>query len=223
MFSISSCPHCGQQVLISAELHAECLVRCPICEAEFPLGQALANAVDAPPELTPVARVAEEQRSEKEEEQTAGWGVTPSGTVERTQAGVASQPTDAAFQPTDSASEPPVPQAPAPDHEPTDAPPDAPPAVSPFEARALWQSRQKPESLFGSAGKAIAIAAGGLLGIAVAYLALSVISPRRFDFLNLWGQNTPGSVDAPRSDTKDGRSSGPRPKKFDPDHPSFGK
>jgi hypothetical protein len=221
MFSLSSCPHCGQQVLISADLSAECLVRCPICEAEFPLGQALANAVDAPPELVPVARDDKETARREAEEQPIGWGLSPSGPVQCKDAESVSEPTSrdagAAPQPTSVAG------SAAADHAPSDAQPNAVPAVSHSEAAALWRSRQKPDSSLGSAGKAVAIAIGGFLGIAVAYLALSLVSPSRFDFLRLWGQPKQGNTSGPASGFKKGGSAGQTPGKFDPDNPSFEK
>ncbi len=94
--------------------------------------------------------------------------------------------------------------------------------VSHSEAAALWRRRQKPESSLGSAGKVVAITIGGFLGIAVAYLALSVISPSRFDFLHVWGRAKQPGVNVPASDAKE-RPGGFRPRKFDPDNPSFGK
>lgn len=67
MASISKCPRCGQSVTIPDGVAAEARVRCPLCSAEYPLGEALAGvpptlivveapAVVAPPPLPePVA------------------------------------------------------------------------------------------------------------------------------------------------------------------------
>ena len=46
---ISACPKCQKPVCIPARVGSEALVRCPLCEAEYPLSEAL------PPELIPVA------------------------------------------------------------------------------------------------------------------------------------------------------------------------
>lgn len=51
MSAISSCPRCQRQVTIPAEVDAAASVRCPLCDAEYPLSEALALA---PPELIPV-------------------------------------------------------------------------------------------------------------------------------------------------------------------------
>ncbi len=48
MPTISSCPRCQKPVCIPAGLDSTALVRCPLCAAEYPLGEAL------PPELIPV-------------------------------------------------------------------------------------------------------------------------------------------------------------------------
>jgi hypothetical protein len=76
------------------------------------------------------------------------------------------------------------------------AQPNAAPVVSHADAAALWRSHQKPVSSLGSLGKAVAIVVGGFLGVAVAYLVLSIVSPSRFDFLHLWGR--PGQRDVDR-------------------------
>jgi hypothetical protein len=234
MFSISSCPHCGQQVLISMELSAECQVRCLICEAEFPLSQALVNAVDAPPELVPVASA---------ESHPEDGGSLAAALVPRT-GSVAAGPT-AAAGPTVVAGLPTEPHLDVGGSQPTDleraaesdaggprdiyalagsrgadkwpeAQPNAVPAVSPTEAAALWRSRQKPVSSLGSVGKAVAIVAGGFLGVAVAYLVLSIVSPSRFDFLHLWGHSKQGSTGVPASGSKGSGSAGEVPGQFTP-------
>jgi hypothetical protein len=45
---ISACPKCQKPVCIPARVGSDALVRCPLCEAEYPLSEAL------PPELIPV-------------------------------------------------------------------------------------------------------------------------------------------------------------------------
>ncbi len=49
---ISICPKCGKQVAIPSGVDSAAAVRCPLCEAEYPLADALALA---PPELIPLA------------------------------------------------------------------------------------------------------------------------------------------------------------------------
>jgi hypothetical protein len=57
MGSISNCPVCGNRVSIPEGIERQALVRCPLCDAEFPLERALAGALDPPPELVPVAQL----------------------------------------------------------------------------------------------------------------------------------------------------------------------
>jgi hypothetical protein len=68
MPAISTCPKCQRQVSIPAGVEAAAAVRCPLCEAEYPLGESLALA---PPELIPVVAVASQESApepaEKEE------------------------------------------------------------------------------------------------------------------------------------------------------------
>jgi hypothetical protein len=52
---ISSCPRCQRQVSIPAGVDSAAVVRCPLCDAEYALSEAL---VLAPPELIPVAAAA---------------------------------------------------------------------------------------------------------------------------------------------------------------------
>jgi hypothetical protein len=58
MPAISTCPKCQRQVSIPAGVEAAAAVRCPLCEAEYPLGESLALA---PPELIPVVAVAKQE------------------------------------------------------------------------------------------------------------------------------------------------------------------
>jgi hypothetical protein len=55
MPAISTCPKCQRQVSIPAGVDSAAVVRCPLCEAEYPLSEALALA---PPELIPVVAAA---------------------------------------------------------------------------------------------------------------------------------------------------------------------
>ena len=54
MSAISLCPKCQKPVSLPAGLDSPALVRCPLCGAEYPLGEAL------PPELIPVAAVSDQ-------------------------------------------------------------------------------------------------------------------------------------------------------------------
>jgi hypothetical protein len=56
MPTISTCPRCSQMVSIPEGLDAMCLVRCPLCGAEYPLNKAMDLA---PPELIPVTTIQE--------------------------------------------------------------------------------------------------------------------------------------------------------------------
>jgi len=69
MPSISTCPRCSKLVSIPSDMDSAELVRCPLCEAEYPLVDALEMA---PPELVPVAGgVAAESAEEAAIEETA--------------------------------------------------------------------------------------------------------------------------------------------------------
>ena len=62
MPSISNCPKCQQQVSIPAGVEAAAAVHCPLCNAEYALGEALALA---PPELIPVLAPVEQRAPPK--------------------------------------------------------------------------------------------------------------------------------------------------------------
>jgi len=237
--SISTCPHCAQQVSIAPGLEAEAQVRCPICEAEFPLRLALVNAVDAPPELVPVARVDALRdttvqlatppppspairdadapgiaASPTSPDAGMGSATVSAGDDAKADAARASRPVDTAALVRALDEE----QGPSPGiyglagHSPG---PEASaiPDVTHAQAAALWRSRQKPVSAFGSMGKAVAIVLGGLLGIAVAYFFVSAIG--------LFGRPKPNSAVAPAPDSGKGDPAPRTPGKFDPDNPTF--
>ncbi len=65
---ISSCPNCQQQVSIPPGANSAALVRCPLCDGEYPLGDALALA---PPELILVEPAVASTSSETDEENLA--------------------------------------------------------------------------------------------------------------------------------------------------------
>ncbi len=68
MSHVCPCPFCGQQTAIPDHLDPARIVRCPLCEYEFPLDDALFHATEAPPdhvaelppELVPVDQAAQE-------------------------------------------------------------------------------------------------------------------------------------------------------------------
>lgn len=71
MAKISRCPQCGEKVTIPTAIDDDRLVRCPLCDAEFPLAEALSDAEEAPPELVAVEAVPqapEESQVESEPE-----------------------------------------------------------------------------------------------------------------------------------------------------------
>jgi hypothetical protein len=246
--SISTCPHCAQQVSISPGLDPEALVRCPICETEFPLRLALVNAVEAPPELVPVARVetyrdtsvqlatppeAAGATTRDVQAQGTAAALCPPGASEGGVAGPAraDAKADAAgtTRPVDTAalvramdqergSSPEVYALAG--HSPA-AEAGALPDVTHAQAAALWRSRQKPASSLGAVGKAVAVVVGGFLGIAIVYFIFSVISPRKFDFLHLWGRPKPSSAGAPASGPGGNTPAVRPPGEFDPDNPTF--
>ena len=47
MSSVAPCPFCGQQTTIPENVDPTSVVRCPLCEYEFPLDDALFNATEA--------------------------------------------------------------------------------------------------------------------------------------------------------------------------------
>lgn len=53
MPSISTCPRCSRMVAIPSGLDAAALVRCPLCDAEYPLNEAIEMEL-VPPDLIPV-------------------------------------------------------------------------------------------------------------------------------------------------------------------------
>ena len=55
MVGISKCPACRQDVTIPQGVDDAALVRCPLCDAEFPLSEVTPHAAVAPPELVVVA------------------------------------------------------------------------------------------------------------------------------------------------------------------------
>ena len=57
MSVVSRCPKCGQYVTLPPEVSPNATVRCPCCDAEFPLGEA---APAMPPALVPVEAADEE-------------------------------------------------------------------------------------------------------------------------------------------------------------------
>jgi hypothetical protein len=61
MPSISNCPKCQGQVSIPAGIDAAAAVRCPLCDAEYALSEAL---LLAPPELIPVLATVKEPDAE---------------------------------------------------------------------------------------------------------------------------------------------------------------
>ncbi len=68
MPTISTCPRCQKPVAIPGGVASTALVRCPLCAAEYPLGEAV------PPELIPVLVAADQSRAG---EGSGGWeGVT---------------------------------------------------------------------------------------------------------------------------------------------------
>ena len=55
MLAISNCPRCQRPVSLPADVDRAAMVRCPLCDAEYALSEAI------PPELVPVSNVTAEQ------------------------------------------------------------------------------------------------------------------------------------------------------------------
>jgi hypothetical protein len=68
MATISSCPRCSQLIAFPEGYAADAPMRCPLCQSEYPLDQALALV---PPELIPVAEPAETEMESPEPEDAA--------------------------------------------------------------------------------------------------------------------------------------------------------
>jgi hypothetical protein len=61
MATISTCPKCSQLVTLPEGYGSSAPMRCPLCQAEYPLGEALATV---PPELIPVVELAGAEAAE---------------------------------------------------------------------------------------------------------------------------------------------------------------
>jgi hypothetical protein len=70
-------------------------------------------------------------------------------------------------------------------------------ALPPMPA-AVWRTRRPEPSAFRGLVKFVGLGVAGLFGIAVAYLLMSLISPKNFDYLNVWGRAKQG--DSPTKD-----------------------
>ena len=197
MSSVSDCPSCGQKVSIPQGIDAGTTVRCPLCEGEFPLDRALAAAVPAPPELVPVARisadtsngltVADEDPDQVALERPAGTEQPASG-QEAAVPPAAESAEDGYALAGELRGEA---EAEAEGYDFGDGLPAAGPGLGAAGAAAPWRSRQQEPSLAGQLGKFVGIVVGAFLGIAVAYLVMSWISPGRFDYLDVWGRAKP--------------------------------
>jgi hypothetical protein len=170
MSPTSVCPQCQEEVSIPDGLEAQSVVRCPLCSSQFPLAEAIGESV-IPPMLEPVSPpeeivlppVDDDELAENGEPQEVGpWGEETSETADE-----------------DSQSH----------AESYDFGEHAPPNYSPA-ATAVLRREEAKSSAAGHLGKFVGMALAGLLGITFAYFVLSLVSPRHFDFLNLWGRRT---------------------------------
>ncbi len=245
MGRISNCPICGDRVSVPEGVERQALVRCPLCEAEFPLERALGGALDPPPELVPVAHLSSgdaegltpaEDSSDglsladglslpeeyeiglKEEGPTAGLQTAKEEGAPRDDGGTVNR------EPADSEEVYAVAGEAADEEEPEGEKylfgghaAGGPGGFGLPGAASVWRSQQAGPSALGQIGKFVGIVVGGLLGIAFAYLVLSLVSPSHFDYLHLWGRpkssatdgKTPGtSPAAPRSPGDQGRGPG---------------
>jgi len=213
MGSISSCPICGDHLSIPEGVERQAVVRCPLCEAEFPLERAMSRALDPPPELVPVARlsagdtdalsVAGEAPNGPAPAATASDGLIP---AEETSDGLSladqeSAKSEEVYAVAGAAVEEEKPEGEK--YVFGDQAAGGPGGFGVPGAASVWRSQQARSSVLGQVGKFIGIVVGGLLGIAVAYLALSLVSPAHFDYLHLWGR--------PQSSAPNGKTPGTSP------------
>lgn len=185
---ISDCPQCGGKVSVPTGIEGEATVRCPLCAHEFPLSEALLRAADAPPALVPVSPTAEDPSD--------GLSLDPSEGLSLADDAPGQEPEEADEETYRVAGE--TDGAAAAEH--YDFASAAPGALG--TARP-WRNRQPEPSPVAGLVKFIGMGIFGLLGIAVAYLALSLISPKNFDYLNLWGKRP---AEAPSQPGSNGRS-----------------
>jgi len=222
MGSISNCPNCGDHVSIPEGVDRQAMVRCPLCEAEFPLDRAMTTAAVPPPELVPVAHL-----SAGSTNGPTVAGNIPNGLTlaERASDGLSpAEETSNGLSLADETSGGPGPVedpagseeiyavagAAVEEEEPESEkyvfggqPAGGAEGFGVPGAAAAWRSQQAEPSALGQIGKLLGIVLGGLLGIAVAYLALSLVSPANFDYLHLWGR--------PRSSAPNGKTPGGPP------------
>jgi len=196
MSSVSDCPSCGQKVSIPQGVEAGTTVRCPLCEGEFPLDRALAAAVAAPPELVPVARVSADTSNgltpaDEDSDRVAvesGARTEPPASGQEAAVPAAAESVEDGYALAGESRGQSEAEAEAERYDFGDVLPAAGPGLGAAGAAAPWRSRQPEPSLAGQLGKFVGIVVGAFLGMAVAYLALSWISPGRFDYLNVWGR-----------------------------------
>lgn len=195
MGSTANCPICGEKISVSGQFEADTAVRCPVCDAQGDFAQILADSTENPIEL---AFATEEALNDSD-----GLVVVEDDQDEHDAhdeqdvyaiAGEAEQ----------DASEP----------EAYDFGGQGPSLGLASGETAAWRSRQPEPSATLQIVKFFGMGICGVLGIAFAYLILSVISPANFDFLNLWGRGATGSGKAASSRTN---STSPPPTASDGD------
>jgi hypothetical protein len=180
MPTISTCPRCSQMVSIPPEVDSSALVRCPLCGAEYPLGAAMDSP---PPELVPVERGnGEASRAADGDANVAPPPIISPflpGHDEETEHGAASE--------TDYASG---------EGEEVAAAPDGPLDDEVYDLIARHKQRAKEESQNGAGSPSatagsrrkekselrifVEIVFGGILGLAITYVALAWIMGSKF-------------------------------------------
>ena len=196
MSSISKCPKCEQQVTIPDGVAAEAEVRCPLCEAEYSLSEALAQAPPAlipvgagavggfvaEPSAVPEAKVEAEVQpdvGEEYEEEYAGVDVGEEvGAAAQADAGQVDgvhSLIDTGQTPVDASA-----LADFGGGEPSGTAVAAPTTAAPPRRKAR---RRKPKSM---GRELMGVFFGGIAGLAIGYYLLNIIVGKRFDYLKVY-------------------------------------
>lgn len=186
MSVVSRCPKCGQYVTLPPEVSPNATVRCPCCDAEFPLGEA---APAMPPALVPVEAADEEGPDlVVDAPMPALNGTEAAGlTVESENAAPADSDEPGTFDIQISEADRKKKRRPGP----TAVYPDAIdiPAVGQNDmhsAAAIAARLRQNARRDNLSGELVKVVLGGVLGLAVAYYALNYFGGPRFDKLPIY-------------------------------------
>jgi hypothetical protein len=176
---ISTCPKCQEQVSIPFGVEAEAMVRCPMCDAEYALGEALALA---PPELIVVSPAARTNRPIEDAARVPSASEAKANESAEAAAAVAmpadeplfaDEPAEADWTGQEPASGEESPDRCEEENEATAA---AGPG-SPLPSAALRRQRRAPSGL----RRLVETLVGAVVGLVIAYYALAIcLGPKRF-------------------------------------------